>query len=108
MTRKADEHLQHQLEQKLLAHGLRPPCRVTVVVRGGVVTVSGTVQHDYQRNAVVHACRSMTGVKRIVNNVQAPGFHNVWKSTKDRAAPVSCCGTRCSNRRFRRCFFRPR
>ena len=83
MTRKSDEHLQNQVEQKLLAHGIRPPCRVTVVVRNGVVTVSGTVQHDYQRSAVVHACRAMTGVKRIVNNVQAPGFHNVWKSTKE-------------------------
>jgi hypothetical protein len=83
MNRKADERLQHQLEQKLLAHGMRPPCRVTVNVRDGVVTVSGIVQHDYQKNAAIHACRATSGVRMVVNNLQSPGFHSVWSNSKE-------------------------
>lgn len=83
MNRKEDERLQHQLEQKLVSHGLRPPCRVHVAVRNGVVTISGAVQHDYQKRAAVHACRATSGVRSVIDNLQAPGFHSAWTSVKE-------------------------
>lgn len=83
MTRKDDERLQHQLEQKLISHGMRPPCQLHVTVRDGVVTLTGTVQHDYQKRAAVHACRTQTGVRSVINQITAPGFHNVWINQKE-------------------------
>ena len=83
MTRKADERLLGQVQQKLFFHGLRPPCKVTAELRDGIVTLTGTVQHEYQKRAAVHALRGMAAVKRVVNNIQTPGFKNVWTSRKE-------------------------
>ena len=83
MTRKADERLLGQVQQKLFFHGLRPPCRVTAELRDGIVTLTGTVQHEYQKRAAAHALRGMAAVKRVINNIQTPGFKNVWGSRKE-------------------------
>ena len=83
MPRKADERLLGQVQQKLFYHGLRPPCKVTAEVKDGIVTLTGTVQHEYQKRAASHACRGMGAVKRVINNSQTPGFKNVWGSRKE-------------------------
>jgi hypothetical protein len=54
-----------------------------VTVRDGVVTLSGSVQHEYQKRAAVHACRATSGVRMVVDNLQAPGFQNVWSTKKE-------------------------
>ena len=82
MARKADERLQQQVQIKLLSHGIRPPCRVTVTVKDGIVTLAGTVQHGFQKRSAVHACRAMTGVKKVVDTLQATGARKVWESRK--------------------------
>jgi hypothetical protein len=83
MARKEDERLQQQVQQKILSHGVRPPCRVTVSVNKGVVTLSGTVKFEYQRRAALHACRAMPGVKSVIDSLQVPPAHNVWGSADE-------------------------
>lgn len=83
MTRKEDERLLGQVQQKLISQGIRPPCKVTAEVKDGIVTLSGTVQHDYQKRAAARVCQAMPAVKRVINNIQTPGFKNVWSSRKE-------------------------
>lgn len=82
MYQKADERLKTQLEQKLSSHGVRPPCKVTVTVRNGVVTLAGTVQYDHQKRTIAHACRATNGVKHVIDNVQVPPPKPAWADHK--------------------------
>jgi hypothetical protein len=78
MPHTADERLRNQLEHKLASHGIRPPCKVVVGVRNGQVTLSGTVQFDYQKRAAAHACRAMSGVKGVVDQIQVAAHKSPW------------------------------
>lgn len=93
MYQKADERLKTQLEQKLSSHGVRPPCKVTVTVRNGVVTLAGTVQYDHQKRTIAHACRATNGVKHVIDNVQVPPPKPAWADPKPHAPVSSHAGT---------------
>jgi osmotically-inducible protein OsmY len=82
MNQREDRRLQHQIEQKILAHGVRPPCQVQVAVQRGAVTLTGTVRYDYQKRAALRACRSINGVNSIRDNLRTAGFRNVWTSSR--------------------------
>jgi osmotically-inducible protein OsmY len=82
MPQKLDERLKGQLEQKLLSRGIRPPCRVTVEVSNGTVTLAGTVQFEYQKRSAVHTCRSSTKVRSVVDNLQVLARQSPWAANK--------------------------
>ena len=67
MGKKDDDRLQLRLENKLLNLGLRAPCRVTVEIYNGTVTLKGVLQYEYQKRAAIHAVRSQEGVSRFVD-----------------------------------------
>jgi hypothetical protein len=78
MLHKADDRLKSQVEQLLSCRGIRPPCKVSVSVRNGVVTLSGTVQYAHQKHTVVHACRASSGVRQVIDNLQVPPPKPAW------------------------------
>lgn len=48
---------------------LVPPGRATVAVTDGRLTLAGTVEWQYQRDAAARAIRNLMGVKAITNNI---------------------------------------
>ena len=63
-----------KVSEKLTSLGVRAPCRVTVVTNNGSVTLSGTIQYEHQRHMAVHATKAVTGVQRVVDQMQViPG-----------------------------------
>jgi osmotically-inducible protein OsmY len=46
-----------------------PPDKVHLTVRNGWITLTGTVDWQYQRNAAERAVRDLTGVKGVTNNI---------------------------------------
>ena len=46
-----------------------PKDRVMIAVDGGMVTLKGIVEWQYQADAAVRAVRDLTGVKGIINNI---------------------------------------
>lgn len=46
-----------------------PDERVQCVVRDGAVTLSGTVEHDYQRRAAVSGVSRLEGVRKVIDRV---------------------------------------
>jgi hypothetical protein len=102
MAQKVDERLKGQLEQKLLSRGLRPPCRVTVAVNNGKVTLAGTVQFEYQKRAAMQTCRAARGVKTVVDNIQVSAHQSPWAANKKEWAvktPPSTTGASTSDPR---------
>ena len=46
-----------------------PSERVTIIVKGGQVTLNGTLDWQYQKDAAARAVRDFTGVTGVVNNI---------------------------------------
>jgi osmotically-inducible protein OsmY len=68
-------------------HTLVPPDRVTVVVGNGWLTLQGTVEWQYQKNAAAGAVKALTGVKGIANEiVVAPHVNTANVQAKIEAA----------------------
>ena len=70
MSKSDDDRLQMRLENKLINAGLRRPCKVSVEVYNGMVTVKGMVQYEYQKRAAIHACRTMDGIRSISDQLK--------------------------------------
>jgi osmotically-inducible protein OsmY len=73
-----DEVLKQKVELNLTKRGIRPPCRVTVSVSKGVVTLSGTLQYELQRKTAIKAAQEVPGVQRVVDQMQVPKLTAAW------------------------------
>lgn len=56
--------------QQLSNHGMRPPCKVTTMSRGGTVTLSGKIQYEHQRQLCLRTANGVEGVLRVVDQLQ--------------------------------------
>jgi osmotically-inducible protein OsmY len=65
----ADGKLVQQVNAKLSMRGIRSPCNVTVTVARGEVTLSGTVTQPHQKLSAAQVAQSMSGVKRVHNQL---------------------------------------
>lgn len=65
----SDSALAQQVNQKLAARGIRSPCKVQVGVAHGDVTLNGSVQHAHQKSAAVQTASSMSGVRRVIDQL---------------------------------------
>ncbi len=74
-----DEVLQQKVAVQLTKKGIRPPCRVTVSVRNGVVTLSGTLQYELQRKTAIKAAQEVPGVRQVIDQMQVPKAAAAWK-----------------------------
>jgi osmotically-inducible protein OsmY len=69
-TKTKDPVILQKVSNKLASLGVRAPCHVTVVSNKGDVTLSGTIQYEHQRHAAVRAVKAVTGVQRVVDQMQ--------------------------------------
>ncbi|MEX0611674.1 MAG: BON domain-containing protein [Pirellulales bacterium] len=64
-----DRVITQQVHQKLSNRGVRSPCHVSVQVKRGEVTLSGSVQFAHQKGAAVQVTSTVAGVRRVVDQM---------------------------------------
>ena len=74
-----DKRVLQKVEQRLSRTGLGSQSKISVLVRNGDVTMSGTLQYDTQRRSVLHAARGVEGVRRIVDQLQVKAAPKKWQ-----------------------------
>jgi hypothetical protein len=74
-----DTRISQKVEQRVARAGLGSQTRVTVQVHNGDVTLSGSLQYEIQRRSVLHAARGITGVRRIVDQLQVKAAARKWQ-----------------------------
>jgi osmotically-inducible protein OsmY len=65
-----DQRVSQNVTRQLSHRGVRPPCNVVVSNRDGSITLSGQIEHEYQRRPAVRAAQNTAGVKRVVDQLQ--------------------------------------
>ena len=70
MQKIPDATIIQKVTKQLSNHGMRSPCRIAVAARKGDVTLSGTIQFEYQRIAALHAVRGIDGVRRVMDQLK--------------------------------------
>jgi BON domain len=65
----SDKDLLKQVNQRLMRSGASQ-ARVAVTVNMGMVTLTGTLQHAIQRDPILKAVARVTGVKRVIDQMQ--------------------------------------
>src|SRR3954470_736109 len=65
-----DSQVTSQVQSKLSADSGLQGKQLTVQTSSGVVTLSGTVDNDTQRNAASQYAATVPGVKQVINNLQ--------------------------------------
>ncbi len=70
MQKIPDAIIIQKVTKQLSNHGMRSPCRIAVAARKGDVTLSGTIQFEYQRIAALHAVRGIDGVRRVMDQLK--------------------------------------
>jgi len=70
----SDQTISRNVTQLLASRGLRSPCHITVQSSNGVVTFTGTVQRQQQRDAAHQVAQNVEGVRRVVDRltIKAP------------------------------------
>ncbi|MFH1923014.1 MAG: BON domain-containing protein [Planctomycetota bacterium] len=74
-----DKRLLQKVEQRLSRTGLGTQSKITVLVRHGDVTLSGTLQYDSQRHPVLQAARGVEGVRQIVDQLRVKAASKKWQ-----------------------------
>jgi osmotically-inducible protein OsmY len=65
----SDKDLLKQVNQRLVRSGASQS-KVAVTVQQGMVTLTGTLQHAIQRDPILKAVARVTGVKRVIDQMQ--------------------------------------
>jgi hypothetical protein len=94
----SDKAINQKVTQQLSARGMRSPCRIAVQTVRGVVTLSGDIEYEHQRNTAVQTARHLDGVSSVVDRLhvkprelprnQMLGPEVPLLTTKPRPAPV--------------------
>ena len=66
MERVPDKIVQKKVDDNLMRTGAN---KVKAAVRSGTVTLTGVLQYEMQRSAMVKAASSATGVARVVDQM---------------------------------------
>jgi hypothetical protein len=64
-----DKAINLKVTQQLAARGMRSPCRIVVQTARGVVTLSGDIEYEHQRNTAVQTARHLDGVSSVVDRL---------------------------------------
>ena len=74
-----DKQLSQKVQQRLSRAGVGSQSTISVQVRNGDVTLSGSLQYEIQRRSVLHAARGITGVRRVVDQLQLKPAARKWQ-----------------------------
>jgi osmotically-inducible protein OsmY len=69
ITPVSDRSIIKNVTNRLAGRGLSSPCKVSVDVRGGEVTLTGTVQHAHQKGTAVQSASLVSGVRRVIDRL---------------------------------------
>jgi osmotically-inducible protein OsmY len=69
-TSLKDRLLNQKVMQQLSNRGVRLPCEVVATVADGSVTLSGQIEHEYQRRSAIRAAQNIAGVKRVTDQLR--------------------------------------
>lgn len=64
-----DKTLQKSVIQRFTRKGVNAS-RIKVSVHGGVVTITGTIDFDHHRRAIVNAANDVNGIRSVVDQLQ--------------------------------------
>jgi len=67
--KRSDEDIATACLAALRAHGSVPDDRIKVLVKNGWVTLEGSVEWQYQKQAAEHAVQNLLGVAGIINQI---------------------------------------
>lgn len=95
----SDKTIDQKLSQELSARGMRSPCKIVVRTAKGVVTLSGDIEFEHQRNTAVQTARRLDGVSSVVDRLhvrprtlqrnQVLGPEVPLRATNPRPAPAA-------------------
>jgi hypothetical protein len=90
-----DRTIDQKVIHELSARGMRAPCSIAVHTTKGVVTLSGNIAFEHQRNAAVQATRHLDGVTRVIDQMHVKAKTSPWKvdPPKPLPAPVAASVT---------------
>jgi len=74
-----DKRVFQKVQQHISRTGLGSHTKISVQVHNGDVTLSGTLQYDTQRRPVLHAVRSVDGVRRVVDHLEVRAAPRKWQ-----------------------------
>ncbi len=74
-----DKQLSQKIQQRLSRAGVGSQSTISVQVRSGDVTLSGSLQYETQRRSVLHAARGIAGVRRVVDQLQVKPAAKKWQ-----------------------------
>lgn len=83
-----DKTINQKVTQELSARGMRAPCSISVQTAKGVVTLSGNIAFEHQRNSAVQAVRRIDGVSRVVDQLHVKAKTSPWKVEPARPSPA--------------------
>jgi osmotically-inducible protein OsmY len=67
-----DRTLLKTVNRRLDRTGTGSQSKVTAAVQRGMVTLTGKLQYENQRNPIVKAIRSVAGVRQVIDQLQTP------------------------------------
>ena len=73
-----DKTVLKQVVQKLMRSGTGSRSRVTAAVRNGDLTLTGTLQYEHERRCVVKAISSISGIRRVIDQMRLVPKKKVW------------------------------
>ncbi len=65
-----DKTLFKQVTQKLSRSGVGSQSKVTASVRGGDVTLTGTLRYAQERHSILRSTNSVNGVRRVIDQMR--------------------------------------
>ncbi len=94
MNKVPDETIIQNVTRQLSNRGMQSPCHIAVTAHKGDVTLSGTIQYEYQRIAALHAVRGVDGVRRVMDHLQVQAkavqkLMTVQKPITEKTAPAT-------------------
>lgn len=64
-----DKTLLRSVQQRMMRKGVSAS-RVTATVRNGDVTITGTIDFEHERRAIINAPNGIPGAKRIIDQLR--------------------------------------
>ena len=68
----SDKALLSSVNRRLDRTGTGSQAKITAAVQRGIVTLTGKVQYENQRNLLVKAVTSVAGVRQVIDQLQSP------------------------------------
>lgn len=65
-----DSQLTRSVAMKLAQRSGGSGCKISAVVSSGYVTISGTVDAEYQKRPIINAVSGINGVRRVIDQMQ--------------------------------------